>query len=172
MEAVSNFECETDKHRKARYAVFKNLSKYRRAVEVAEDALEKPSEKMQEYWREKTAIAKRCGGVQTSNGEIPLNTIKDIDEYNRETQKLDMKYADELTKNQKKMDNNQKMGLLEVEDTPDPFYADYDWFPDSVSAKKLTGIEFMLRPSSEYADEGMFLKEAPAPEEEKDSKKK
>jgi Skp family chaperone for outer membrane proteins len=147
MRAVTDFTCETDKHREARMALYFNIDNYDRAIKVAQDMLEKPSDEIQVYNKEKSEIIKKHGGTERDlgDGRVSIEGISDREKYASDIAELDKKHAKVLKEDQDRQKRNNELLQMEIKKVPEPHYTSPDCFPDSITADKLAGISFMLK---------------------------
>lgn len=157
MKAVSDFKCETEEHRKARYALFKNMDRYERAVKTIKNMLEEPSEEMKEYQKEVRELLKKHGAEEIHHPEVGSyldpKTVDDKTAYRKAKDKLEKKHKDTIDEDEKRRERNEALGKMEIDDVPDPFTTDSDNFPNSVTPGQLASIAFMINDPNDIKEE-------------------
>jgi hypothetical protein len=148
MREAAEFKCENEDHRKARYALLRNISKYEAAFKVLQNMIKEESEKFQEFRKEKITLMKEFGAerrVHPQMGEyFDQNSIKDIESFSWRLTNLEEKFKDAIQAEEDRKKENRELGQMEIEDLPEPYRTSSENFPNAVTPKQLSTIAFML----------------------------
>jgi hypothetical protein len=146
LQEAACFKADTEEKIKARYALYKNISEYKRAIDIFTDMLEKMPEKLNEFNQKRYELAMKCGGTseQLPDGSSHVTGIKDKDKFESGLIKLKLQYKDVIEESKQIMKRNEELYNTDIDDVPEPYKVNSSYFPSCVDASKLSNISFML----------------------------
>lgn len=153
MRNVADFKCEEDSHRKARYAMYKNIAKYEDAFKVLQQLVAPESEDLKKFKKEKFKLLKDHNADRKMHPELgeylDPASVDDPVEFQRKLRELESTYQQTLEAEEQRQEENQRLGTMEIEDVPTPFKTSSENFPNSVTPRQLSKIAFMLEDDDE-----------------------
>jgi hypothetical protein len=151
MKALAGFVPETDEHRKAAYALYKNIDRYERAVRIFQSMTADMPAEYQEYQSKKYQLAIECGGSEqpSPGGGSRVVGVQDTERFAAEVKKLNFQYKKAIAEAGQAGDHNQKLMSMRVDDVPEPHRVPYSYLPDAVTPAQRSRISFMLTEDEE-----------------------
>lgn len=135
------FDIEEKISTKLAYSLNKNKRIVNDEIETLKEKFEDGVEELEEYRKEIHSKLEKCGAKKemTAQGNTQLVDIDkvDVNEYEKEVEKLDKKYEKELAKQEEVNKKNNKMANEKVA-SPDFFKIEFDAFPDEINPKAFT----------------------------------